>query len=269
MSCGVNAIKLEKMRQELIPILEGIKVKLFENSIRDANRQIYRQFKVEQAKMILKIANEIFGDSIAVAFSGGKDSLVALHLALEVLGNDIKVIYNNTTVEFPETIKYVLDLTEAWNLNLHITRPEKPFFSVVREKGWATHENRWCCRPYKDEPAREFMIKNGIVAEITGTVRTESIYRRSITPFRMPKREPLIIRIHPIYDWNQWEVWTYIKEKKLPYNPLYDKGYRRIGCWCCPLNGPSHYKRLMKTHPHMFRFLKKFTPTHPKIKNLI
>jgi len=233
-----------------------------------ANKQIYHQYREKQAKKILKIAKKLFKDRIAVAFSGGKDSLVVLHLAYEVIGPDIPVIFNNTTVEFPETIKYVRYLAKEWDLNLFITKPSKPFFSEVKHHGWATHEHRWCCTPYKKEPARRFMIDNQIIAEITGTIRTESIYRRNLKPFKLYKHDEDIVRIHPIYDWNQYEVWEYIKEKELPYNPLYNMGYRRIGCWCCPLNGISHYKRLCKTHPKMYSFLTRFKPTHPAILKL-
>jgi len=236
-------------------------------SLDSANKQIYIQFREEQAIKILKMAKKLFKDHIAVAFSGGKDSLAVLHLAYEVLG-DVPVIFNNTTVEFPETIKYVRYIAKEWDLNLIITKPKKPFLSEVKHRGWATHEHRWCCTPYKKDPARKFMMDNEIIAEITGTIRTESIYRRSLKPFKFYKHDQNIVRIHPIYDWNQQEVWEYIKGKKLPYNPLYDMGYRRIGCWCCPLNGISHYKRLCKTHPKTFSFLTKFKPTHQAILKL-
>lgn len=244
------------------------RLKSLEGNVANVNWQLYREFRVNQAKRVLRFAKELFGDNLVVAFSGGKDSLVTLHLALETLGETIRVIYNHTTVEFPETIKYIKRLSKEWKLNLFVTKPNRSFLSAVKEKGWATHDHRWCCRPYKEEPAHNFMLKNRISAEITGTIRTESIYRRSLKPFKMPKKEPFILRIHPIYDWNQWEVWRYIKENDLPYNPLYNMGYRRIGCWCCPLNGPSHYKRLRKTHPKLYSFLHKFRPTHPSILKL-
>ncbi|MHA1874146.1 MAG: phosphoadenosine phosphosulfate reductase family protein [Candidatus Heimdallarchaeaceae archaeon] len=269
MPCSLSASEIEGLKNEIAPLLRKIEFKFLLENIETANRKIYLRFKVKQAKEILKLAKEIFDDNIAVAFSGGKDSLVALHLALQVFGRDIKVIFNNTTVEFPETINYVLSLADRWNLNLKITKSKKPFFISVKEKGWASHENRWCCKPYKERPAHAYMKKERIIAEITGTVRTESIYRRSLKPFKLPKKEPFIIRVNPIYDWNQWEVWRYIKEKKLPYNPLYDKKYRRVGCWCCPLNGPSHYRKLKKTHPGLYNFLLNFKPIHPKIKEII
>lgn len=197
--------------------------------------------------------------------SGGKDSLVALHLALKI-NPEIPVIFNNTTVEFPETVEFVRKLAKEWSFDLNITKPKIGFFEAVKARGWATHDNRWCCAPYKDEPAFRFLLEKEIAAEVTGTTRTESIYRRSLTPFRMPKKNLGLMRINPIYDWNEWEVWAYIRKNCLQYNPLYDLGYRRIGCWCCPLNGWTHYRRLKKTHPRMYNFLREFKPEHPTLR---
>ena len=265
MPCQPSKEELQRRKAKIADLVFRIKLRPFQDKLDKANGRIYTRFRVKQSEEILKAAHKLFGEKMAVAFSGGKDSLVALHLALKTLGPDTKVIWNNTTVEFPETAQYVQSLSKEWNFSLLIAKPKKSFFSAVKEKGWATHEDRWCCRTYKDNPAQETMSANSIVAEITGTTRTESIYRRSLLPFKLPKKEPLIVRIHPIYDWNQWEVWRYIKAENLPYNPLYDKGYRRIGCWCCPINGPSHYKRLHKTHPKLFEFLCSIQPSHPHL----
>lgn len=232
------------------------------------NDSIRRRYKVKQALWIVRRATELFPNKLAIAFSGGKDSLVSLHLALKV-DRDIPVIYNNTTIEFPETLRYVKELAREWGFELLVSSPERSFWDAVRERGWATHENRWCCVPYKEEPALKLMLERQVEAEVTGTVRTESIYRRSLVPFRLPSKSPYLIRVNPIYDWNEWEVWSYISENGLPYNPLYDMGYRRIGCWCCPLNGPSHYLRLRKTHPKLFSFLQGFTPRHPVLGKLM
>ena len=268
MSCSMSSLEIQEAKKRLEPLINRTRRNLIERQILEANRKIYYDFRVRQAREITKTANSIFQENLALAFSGGKDSLVVLHLALNS-NPDITVIFNNTTVNFPESIKHVKDLKQKWGFNLHVTRPETPFLKAVKEKGWASHEDRWCCRPYKDLPALRFLEENGIAAEITGTTRTESIYRRSLKPFKLPKKDHLqIIRINPIYDWNQWEVWTYIKENKLPYNSLYDKKYRRIGCWCCPLNGPTHYRRLKRTHPRLYDFLHDFDPPHPIASNL-
>ncbi len=266
MPCSVSkSERMERRKQVLNALLRNKAASVLKNVDR-INENIFLDFRVSQAEEILRSAYQIFGENLVVAFSGGKDSLVALHIARRTISPNVPVLFSSTTVEFPETIQYVQSLAEEWNLNLHVSNPSKSLFSVVKERGWASHEERWCCKPYKEEPAFRFITERKIPAEVTGTTRTESIYRRSLTPIKIPKKEPFLIRVNPIYDWNYWEVWKYIKSKKLRYNPLYDKGYRRIGCWCCPLNGWTHYRRLKKTHPRLYGFLENFEPKHPLLE---
>jgi phosphoadenosine phosphosulfate reductase len=267
MPCGMTREEIETRKKQIEPLLRKVDSAVVGKQIEQCNGKFFYDFKVRQAREIVKSANEIFSGRLPLAFSGGKDSLVVLHIALEVNPN-IPIIYNNTTVEFPETLQYVRKLQEEWSFDLHITKSDISFFKAVKERGWATHENRWCCKPYKDEPASLFLSSRGFKAEITGTTRTESIYRRSLSPIKIPKKEPYMVRVNPIYDWNEWEVWRYIRENNLCYNPLYDMGYRRIGCWCCPINGWTHYRRLKKTHPKLYGFLLNFKPLHPQMQKL-
>lgn len=256
MPCVFSLLRSAMVRSELSSL---------EERISDVNRRIYYDFKVPQALKIVEAANKVFQDRLAVAFSGGKDSLVALHLSLKI-NPDIPVVFNNTTAEFPETYRYVDRLRREWGINLYVTKHEKPFLKAIQERGWATHQDRWCCRVYKEGATINFLKQIKVVAEVTGATRTESIYRRNLTPFKLFKDG--LIRVNPIYDWNYWEVWMYIKDNQLPYNPLYDVGYKRIGCWCCPLNGISHYRRLRKTHSKLYSFLSKLKPIHPAILKL-
>jgi phosphoadenosine phosphosulfate reductase len=267
MPCGLTEEEVLERKALLAPLIKKADESLLNKKIEQCNSRIFYEFRVKQAREIVKEANDIFSGRLLLAFSGGKDSLATLHMALDINPN-IPVIYNNTTVEFPETIQYVKRLQEQWSIAMHVTSNTCSFFQMTKERGWANHDDRWCCKPYKEEPAFQFMVQKGFKAEITGTTRTESIYRRSLKPIKVPNKEPYIIRVNPIYDWNEWEVWRYIKEKDLPYNPLYDMKYRRIGCWCCPLNGPTHYRRLRKTHPKLFKFLCDFIPYHPALSKL-
>jgi phosphoadenosine phosphosulfate reductase len=266
MPCGLTEEEIRKRKQQLAPLIEKTDRSFLAQRVEQCNSSFYYGFKVKQAKRIISKAVDIFSNKLPIAFSGGKDSLVVLHLGLEVHPN-LPVVCNNTTVEFPETLQYVKDLQSEWDFSLYMTQSTTGFFKMVRERGWADHNNRWCCRPFKEEPAYRYMLLKGFKAEVTGTTRTESIFRRSLAPIKMPKKEPFILRVNPIYDWNEWEVWRYIKEKDLHYNPLYDMGYKRIGCWCCPLNGWTHYRRLKKSHPKLYGFLQNYEPRHPCLKN--
>jgi len=50
-----------------------------------------------------------------------------------------------------------------------------------------------------------------------------------------------IYACNPIIDWTHADVWTYIRANNIPYNPLYDEGYKRVGCIGCPMGG---YRRM-------------------------
>ena len=71
----------------------------------------------------------------SLAFSAGKDSTVLLHL-LRPYRSDIVVIYGNTTIEFPECVKFARWLRDERKLNYHEAKPEVTFWWVVREYGW-------------------------------------------------------------------------------------------------------------------------------------
>ena len=49
------------------------------------------------------------------------------------------------------------------------------------------------------------------------------------------KKDDLIC--NPIYEWLDNEVWTFIHDRKMKYNPLYDQGFSRVGCIGCPMAG--------------------------------
>jgi 3'-phosphoadenosine 5'-phosphosulfate sulfotransferase (PAPS reductase)/FAD synthetase len=71
----------------------------------------------------------------SLAFSAGKDSTVLLHM-LRPYKPDITTIYGNTTIEFPECVKFARQLRDEWSLNYYEVRPEVTFWWVVEEYGW-------------------------------------------------------------------------------------------------------------------------------------
>ncbi len=74
-----------------------------------------------------------------LAFSGGKDSLVALHLTTAVEPN-IPVVFFDSGLEYPQTYEYIADLADAWNLNLEVHRADPPLLTVLADSGeWDHH----------------------------------------------------------------------------------------------------------------------------------
>jgi phosphoadenosine phosphosulfate reductase len=91
-------------------------------------------------------------------------------------------------------------------------------------------ERQSCCNIRKLEPFRRAIAGYG--AWVTG-VRQEQSAARALTEasefdarFGMQKLSPLLL-------WTSDEVWTYIRARRLPYNPMHDVGYPSIGCAPC------------------------------------
>jgi len=222
----------------------------------DFYRKLPYEAKLEKSSEVIKRNLEEFKGRIAVSCSFGKDSVVMLHLALR-FDPRVLVVFQNTGVEFPETLAFKDRLKEEWDLNLVELKPVKTFWQCVREYGlphfrwWrsrppsrATAEVRpkkksgtpRCCYWLKERQANLYYRENGIEAIFLGLTFDESYQRRywiirAGLEYHMKKRN--LKRIYPIAYWTSSDVWRYIKENDLPYNPLYDMGHDRVGCMPC------------------------------------
>lgn len=191
-------------------------------------------------------------ENTVLSFSGGKDSLVVLDLALKT--NIDKIVFSNTTVEFDETIEYINTVEEFYGIKIDTLEPPKEFFELVNELGFPSRRLRWCCKVIKFGPLGEYAIKNNVSAYITGMRRDESTKRKS---YDYLSSNPLIPvkQINPILDWTNKEIWEYIKENELPVNPLYKSGFNRVGCWVCPYKTKSGWEQTKEHSPELVDYL--------------
>ena len=237
------------------------------------------------ADELLKGAIDRYGDQISVSCSFGKDSMLVLEKALKIDPN-IKVIFFNTGVEFPETIRFKNRIKDEWNLNLYETKPIKSFWQCVKEyglpharkKGGKGSNAPKCCFYLKEKPARILEKKLGIKATITGLQACESNSRQLLAmrydnkkakymEFDMVEfcsqrwytRSRAMWYYHPIMLWSTEKVWDYTYKNKIPINPVYIKWggvYKRSGCLPCTAY-LSWEKKLPISHPILYRMLKK------------
>jgi len=227
---------------------------------------------------LIKRAIEKHGDRLAVACSFGSCSVVVLHMTL-ALKADVKVVFNNTGVEYPETYAYRDLLRKEWNLNLIETKPIKSFWQCVKEYGFPlmrreynsekqTHRGQpslkpQCCLYLKEFPMQEACVRHSIEAVITGLRCGESQVRM----FTISQRGQFyhtykwtgkwgLWRYHPIALWTHQQVRDYLKEHEIPLNQIYLKGKDRSGCMPCTgfLNWEA---QLARANPKMYRYVQK------------
>lgn len=165
----------------------------------------------------------------ALSSSFGAQAAVSLHLATRQ-ASDLPVILVDTGYLFPETYRFVDELTERLSLNLKVYRPRigaawmEARFGRLWEQGvdGIGHYNRM----RKVEPMQRALDELGIRCWIAGLRRSQSRSRAG-APF-LELREGRW-KLHPIADWTDRDVHRYLEAHGLPYHPLWHEGYVSIG----------------------------------------
>ncbi len=190
-----------------------------------------------------------------LAFSGGKDSIVLKELA-RMSGVRYDAHYSLTTIDPPELVYYIRQhhADVAWE------RPEEPFLRVMERKGFPYRRGRWCCEKYKENGGDGRMVLTGI----RWAESHNRSHRRMMEPcigggYKGHNRTFL----HPIIDWQDEDVWEFIRERGLPYCSLYDEGWSRIGCLFCPMTRWANKRIAAKRYPRYVQlFIKAFDVLH-------
>lgn len=190
--------------------------------------------KIQKSIELLKSNEPKDGKGYGLAFSGGKDSVVIKQLAIES-GVKFKAFYSVTTIDPPEVVRYI----KTYHSEIEWVRPKMPLLRYMSDKMLYPPNQfmRYCCSIYKEQSMP------GFSAKIIGVRASESIRRAKrwkdvVHDFKNKKR----IFVCPIVDWTDDDVWSFIKERNLPYCSLYDEGFKRLGCIGCPLSGSKNIR---------------------------
>ena len=195
----------------------------------DKNRQLMEQLVQETIKKIYNTFIEYQDkvDVFYVAFSGGKDSVVALDLVQRALPhNCFKVLFGDTGMEFPDTYETVEKIKQ-------ICAEEKIEFLQAKSKlkpentwqifGPPAVTIRWCCSVHKTTPQimqlREVLQKPDFTGmAFTGVRGDESLSRSEYDAISYGGKHSGQYSCHPILEWNTAELFLYIYENGLTFN---------------------------------------------------
>jgi len=150
--------------------------------------------------------------------------------------NAVKFVTLDTGRLFQETYDIIDRTRDTYDININIYFPDyKRVEKMVNEKGmnlfYKSVENRkLCCHIRKIEPLKR--ATQGYKIWIAGLRREQSITRMNLQPVEWDAANQLI-KVHPLYNWTEDDVWNYIKKNDVPYNELHDRGYPSIGCEPC------------------------------------
>ena len=175
------------------------------------------------------------GNKIALASSLGAEDQVLTQMITSI-SNDAHIFTLDTGRLFPETYELIDRTSKKYKTNLKVYFPKSEAVqSMVEQKGinlfFESIENRKeCCFNRKLEPLKRAFA--GLDAWICGLRADQSVTRSDIKVVEWDENNN-ILKINPLAQWSEQDVWDYIDEKGIPFNPLHKKGYPSIGCQPC------------------------------------
>jgi phosphoadenosine phosphosulfate reductase len=195
-----------------------------------------QEFESASATEILRWTYEQFGSSAAIGTSFQGAGLVTIHHAVAA-GLPLPVFTIDTGVLFPETLELKSRLEDYFGLVIEALVPERTMEQQAQDIApelWLRNPDL-CCTLRKVEPLQKKL--NQLDAWIAGLRREQSVGRADIQILELYEfdrlREKNILKVNPLARWSREQVWAYIRQHGIPYNPLMDRGFRSIGCYPC------------------------------------
>ena len=221
------------------------------------------QTAIERLKMASDMSLRLYKQPLVVTYSAGKDSDVLLHLAGKA-GIPYEVLHSLTTADAPETVWHVRDTfrrLELANVKCTIDTHRTPdggnvtmWNLIPRNSVPPIRINRYCCRELKETGGKGRFIATGVrwaesarrkqshgVMETSHKDKDKRIILMEDNDERRMLLENCQLKarrtVNPIIDWMESDVWAYASAEKICMNPLYECGWKRVGCIGCPMAG--------------------------------
>jgi phosphoadenosine phosphosulfate reductase len=167
----------------------------------------------------------------AIASSFGAEDVALIDIAARVRP-DIRVFTLDTNFLFAETYELIGKIEQKYGIRVECVKslytPDEQA-AQFGPKLWNIDPNR-CCSLRKVEPLKAKLA--GLAAWTTGIRRDQAPTRANAKKIEWDKAFGLV-KLNPLADWTWENVWEYIREHDVPYNPLHEQNYPSIGCVQC------------------------------------
>lgn len=198
-------------------------------------RKLNSQLSGKSAFEILSYFITEFEGKLAFGSSLGAEDQVITDMIAKI-DKTTKIFTLDTGRVFPETYNTIQESNEKYGINIEVYFPNSEKVErMVNAKGinlfYQSVENRrLCCQVRKIEPLQRAMTN--VDVWVTGIRREQSI-TRLLTEIVEVDSSTGKIKVNPLVDWTEKDVWAYIRDNDVPYNKLHDRGFPSIGCQPC------------------------------------
>lgn len=192
--------------------------------------RLSNEFESKTPQEIITWAIENFWPQIALSSSFQTQSVPLLHMVTQIR-RDILIFFLDTGYHFWETSIFREHLASEWKLNvLDLYRDSRwDAFARRRTRTLPLEDPDLCCFIHKVQPMQK-AIKD-MLAWISGIRRDQTTLRAQANILEL--QDHGLLKINPMLNWTKADVQKYIQDHNLPKHPLWDKGYRSVGCLPC------------------------------------
>lgn len=226
-------------------------------------------------------------DGYYLAYSGGKDSDVIKILA-QLANVKFKAVHNLTTVDAPETVQYIKSQSDV-----HVEKPQKSMWQLIEERLLPpTRIIRYCCSELKERGGQGQVVVTGVrwaesgnrkesadVVKILGKPKTTQKLAKQIgAEYTVTRQGGIVLNddndinrrmvehcyrtqktmVNPIVDWLDKDVWDFLEYYGCKSNPLYECGYKRVGCIGCPMASKQRYIGFLRYPKYKENYIRAF-----------
>lgn len=177
-----------------------------------------------------------FGHDLTFACSFGAEDMVVLDLLLREKP-DASVFLLDTGRLPQETYDLVATARRHYGRGFQVYVPQTEALErLLAEHGpnsffESVAARRECCRVRKVEPLQRAL--RGARAWLTGLRRGQSLTRTTLPLAEVDETHGGILKLNPLADWSEAQVWEYLRARGIPFNALHERGYPSIGCAAC------------------------------------
>jgi phosphoadenosine phosphosulfate reductase len=188
------------------------------------------EFEHKTPQEILIWAIESFSPDIGLSSSFQTQSIPLLHMISQI-APETRVYFMNTGYHFWDTLIFREQIQRVWGLNVIDLHPDDTWQVFMRRFGKDLYvtDADLCCYVRKVQPMQK--VVDELKAWITGIRRDQTEHRAKAQFLELQKDG--LLKINPMLNWTQRDIWQYIHDNGLPEHPLTDRGYGSIGCRPC------------------------------------
>ena len=180
---------------------------------------------------ILTWAVRCFFPRLTMATAFGPEGNCIIHMLAEIEPK-VRIFNLETGYQFPETLQLRERIKERYGIEVEYIRPQLTVEEYEKEHGGPLYRIRsdQCCHDRKVLPLRKAVV--GYDAWISAIRKDQTAERGQAEVVQWDAKFSLV-KVNPLLYWTKKDVWKFITDHDVPYNPVHDQGYPSIGCWPC------------------------------------